>query len=208
MQETHRTHNLHQSPPTGEPTIPTDVNDHPHHQKQKLRVPPLIVIGTMIITAAFIARAQTLDTTIQETPKKLSISPPVSLTPTVTPSPTPTPYPLPQGKQEYKISHSKSILGPKVTNVSIDPFDPKVGEKQEYILHVLHNAPLSNVLLSLQTDNKIATISLEKKEETEKESTWRTTIVTDDTHLYVYYAQFILRQNGQEYAAGLTFRAY
>lgn len=179
----------------------------PPPQKKK-SIPPLILIGIMIITAALIARARTLDSQLQQTQKKLAISPPVSLTPTATPTATPTPYPLPQGKQAYKISHGNSVGGPKVTDVSIDPFDPKVGETQTFTVVVSHKVPINSITLALQTDNKTTNIPLEKKSESNEESTWVSTFLTDDTHFYTYYAQFITKQNGTEFPTGLTFRAY
>lgn len=131
-------------------------------------------------------------------------------TPTVThtPTPTPTPYPLPQGKQSFQLNYGKTATGPKLKSVTVDPYDPKVGAPQTYTVAASHTTPIIGVSLTLTTDNKIATYSMERTKGSDTDGTWEAQITTNDTHLYTYYTLFSIKSASETFEGGLTLRAY
>lgn len=125
--------------------------------------------------------------------------------------PTPTPYPLPQGSQTYPFGYGSDIQGPKPSEVTINPYDPKKGEKQTFTVKIKHDKPITYAAIILETDNKVKTYPLTRTQGTDTEgSIWETTITTDDTHFYVYNVGLDF-QSGTEKTTimpKLTLRAY
>lgn len=168
----------------------------------------ILLVGSVVINGGLYLYYKQLEAKNQNGFGNIALVPSVTNTPTPSPSPTPTPYPLPQGKQVYRLSHGKSVTGPKMTEVTVDPFDPKIGEKQTYTVKINHTSPVISATLELQTDNNIKTYNLDRIDGTPTSGTWQVTITTDDVHFYKYYAQFDLKSATDEYKGGLTFRAY
>lgn len=164
---------------------------------------PIAVAVVILINAVLFFTVQQLTKT-----KPTDVVPTPVPTFTPTPTLTPTPYPLPQGKRSFKLNYAKDASGPKIENITIDPFDPKVGENQTYSVSVSHAAPVKTVDLSLMTDHKIATYSLQLVQGSETKGTWEVMVTTDDTHLYEYYPYFIVKSDIDEFKGGLTLRAY
>lgn len=125
------------------------------------------------------------------------------------PTPSPTPYPLPQGKEAFGLSWGPGTKGPRVITVTIDPYDPKIGESQTYIAEVSYTQPVKSVELTLSTDKKTAGYPMQKIADTAAGSTWSVKITTDDTHFYTYAPSFTAKTaTEQSFPAGLTLRAY
>lgn len=139
-------------------------------------------------------------------PEPQEMSTPAPLGPS--PTPTPTPYPLPQGRRSFQLNYGKAVVGPKIGTVTVDPFDPKVGEPQSYTANITHSSPIVSAELTLHTDNKIATRSMTRVSGNDTNGTWEVKFTTDDTHFYKYYAYFIVKSAVDEFRGGLTFRAY
>ncbi len=133
-----------------------------------------------------------------------------TITPTAfrTPTPTSTPYPLPQGIQSFNINYSTSATGPKLEKVFVDPFDPQLDMHQRITIAASHTHPIGAVALTLSSDHKEATYSMERISGTDTQGVWQTTITTDDTHLYRYYVFFSIESQTGSFNGGLTFRAY
>jgi len=125
-----------------------------------------------------------------------------------TPTPTPTPYPLPQGKKSFSFSYGKGSTGPKFEKVSVDPYDPKIGQPQTFSIVAYDTSPVFSVDLALYTDNKVASYSLTRVSGTETKGTWQVELTTDDTHYYHYNPSFIVKSANGENHADMTLRAY
>jgi hypothetical protein len=123
-----------------------------------------------------------------------------------TPTVRPTPRPLPKGPQTYTISHGSEVKGPRMSDVTMDPFDPKVGEKQTATVKIKYTSPVTSVTARLDSDNKKQTYTFNRIDGTDTDGTWQATWVTEDTHDYTYYINFKLDSAVDSYTGGLTFR--
>ena len=124
------------------------------------------------------------------------------------PTPSPTPYPLPQGPETFVGSYGPGSKGPKIMTITIDPYDPKIGESQTYTVDVADSQPITSVELALTTDNKTMGYAMQKTNDTATGSTWKVKITTNDTHLYHYYPSFTAKTTIDQASSGLTLRAY
>lgn len=141
---------------------------------------------------------------------RMQVSPtPLGMTAlTFTPAPTrrPTPLPIPYEKQVAKWSHGEDVKGPKPVEVIIDPFDPKIGEKQTYTVKIMYDIPVTSAILILNTDTKNTRYPLKLIDGTLTQGTWQSTITTEDTHDYVYYPVFELKSSRDTFKSGLSIR--
>jgi hypothetical protein len=122
------------------------------------------------------------------------------------PTPTLTPRPLPQGAQVYNMSHGPNAKGPKISEVTIDPFDPKMGQKQTITVKIRHDSPVTSAKARLDSDNKKTEYTLNKIEGSDTDGVWQASWDTNDTHDYTYYLFFDLMSATGEFKGGLTFR--
>ncbi len=128
--------------------------------------------------------------------------------PSPTPTPTPTPYPLQQGKIKYTISYGKDHTGPKINSITINPFDPTTGTQQTFTIEASGTTPILSADLSLTTDKKTASYSMQKVSESGLTSIWEVTITTNDTHLYIYSPSVMVKTATEKEMQSLTLRAY
>jgi hypothetical protein len=122
------------------------------------------------------------------------------------PTPSPTPRPIAQGVQIYNMSHGPLMTGPKISEVKIDPFDPKMGQKQTVTVQIKHGSPITSVKARLDSDNKKTEYVFNKIEGSDTDGTWQGSWDTTDTHDYTYYLYFDLQSATGEFKGGLTFR--
>jgi len=102
-------------------------------------------------------------------------------------SPTGQPIPpIAQGSQTYAVSTKGN--GPKISSVTIDPFDPKMGERQAFRIAIASAYPVQNVLVTLTTDSSVTTYKLVGVEGYTMDGVWEGGWVTTDTHNYTYQA--------------------
>ena len=137
---------------------------------------------------------------VKQLTNKLSLRPvPTSAptpTPTNTPTPTPTPWPIAKGPQEYKVMTKEN---PQIKGFKISEFDPKEGQNQTMTVSVadLKNVPITKVEVELKTDHKTKIYSLSLSSGSNTDGEWSATWITDDTHNYIYTANFtVTNQNG------------
>jgi hypothetical protein len=186
--------NKEQPHPTAQP---------PKHKYSKYLLPAFVLVIILINAVLFFAVQQ-----LTRSNRVTDTAPTPMPTFTPTPTPTPTPYPLPQGKRSFKLNYGKDATGPKIEDITVDPFDPKVGENQTYTVSVSHSSPVKSIDLSLTTDHRVATYSLQLISGNETRGKWQVLVTTDDTHLYEYYPYFIVKSDVDEFKGGLTLRAY
>jgi hypothetical protein len=121
----------------------------------------------------------------------------------VSPTPTPTPRPLPAGKQTYRLSHGKDVIGPKPQTVTIDPLDPTKGAEQTITVIMSPQDPAASIAALLQTDHKNAGISFAPSSIPNE---WIGTWAADDSYLYTYYLKFTIHGASGTFEGGLRFR--
>ncbi len=206
-----KSHSPHATTPTHLEHTPDDSQSvdipTPPVKREKTFMYSLMVIALFFVLAnvvVFLYLQWKTKALIEEANRIPTPTPTVTLTPT----PTPTPYPLPQGKQSFQLNYGKTATGPRLKSVTIDSFDPKIGAPQTYTITASYAQPITSVSLILATDTKTATYSMERISGSDTDGTWETTITTDDTHFYQYYAKFLIKSTIESFEGGLTFRAY
>lgn len=125
------------------------------------------------------------------------------------PSPSPTPCPtkiLPEGKQVYKYSHGKNVVGPKLQMVTIDPFDPQLNQTINVTAEIKHDSPVTKATAILVTDHKTVPQEMKHISGEPTNGTWTTEIKLEDTYLCTYQVNFDLQSETGNYQGGMTFR--
>jgi hypothetical protein len=95
-----------------------------------------------------------------------------------------TPEPILHGKETYRISSGQP--GPKFTEASFEPLDPKKGEHQVMLFHVLHRAPIDAVSARAVLDNGTYNIPLTRIEGTDADGVWKGEWNMPDTYETTY----------------------
>ena len=98
------------------------------------------------------------------------------------------PRPLAQGRQIYKVMSGGT--GPKITEVTVDPFDPKVGSHQIMEINASHtnNDPVVSASIVLFTDQSSSSYPFALASGDGTNGTWRAEWATTATHLTTYRA--------------------
>lgn len=101
------------------------------------------------------------------------------------PTPTPTPRPIPHGKGAFAVSTEKT--GPRMTLVTLNPYDPSKGETMEILINAYNTEAITSVTAQMQTDHKSSSIiPCSLIEGDAIKGTWKCMWNTDDTYLYTY----------------------
>lgn len=116
-------------------------------------------------------------------------------------APKPKPRPLVQGKETFTYSPGPKAVGPKISEFSLDPMDPKVGQKQTITVKASYTSPITSVTAQLDTDNKKTNLVF-----TQVGDQWQATRIEDDTHDHTYYVYFTLVGSPDTYKGGFAFR--
>ncbi len=103
----------------------------------------------------------------------------------------PLPIILPAGKQTYRFSHGKDVVGPKPESITIDPLTPNKGEKQTVTLKISAAAPAESASIEIITDNKSADHRLNFAD-----GNWTGSWEIDDTYDYKYGLRLVLKNGG------------
>lgn len=94
-----------------------------------------------------------------------------------------------------------------LTELTVDPFDPKIGKKQMMSLKIKKDIPTQSVAVILTTDKKTKNYPLTLVETTEKETRWEASWTIEDTHLYIYTAKVVAKAaNNETSEVELSFR--
>lgn len=105
--------------------------------------------------------------------------------------PTPNPYKLPRGAQSYTITSGKDVKGPKITNVVIDPLDPKNGTKQTFKVTV--ESPVTSAAVTVHTDNKETNVDLKLVSGDSTKGVYQGSWIVDDSYDYVYAFTYVIK---------------
>lgn len=114
------------------------------------------------------------------------------------PTPTPTATYLKPGKETYIYSAGEGTTVPKLSQVDIEPHDPKKGQTQKVDVKYMHSSPIQQISIQLFSDNKSETHQLTRKDGTDMNGTWSGTWTVDDTVLYRYSLRFFVKADGKE----------
>ncbi|MBU1327083.1 hypothetical protein KKB64_04230 [Patescibacteria group bacterium] len=126
--------------------------------------------------------------------------------PTPTHRPPITPKPLPSGRQEYTLSHSSTVKGPKPLKVIVDPLTPDSNQTQTFTVTIKNDSPVTSAKVNVITDNKKVTYALTLISGTAQDGTWQGSWKLQDTYIYDYFLQFDFQSTTGNYIEGLRFR--
>jgi hypothetical protein len=121
-------------------------------------------------------------------------------------TPRPTPRPLTQGKEVFTYTPGPLAVGPKISEFTMDPMDPKKGQQQTITVKLNYTSAITSVTARLDTDNKKTDLVFTRIDGTESNGTWQATRTEDDTHDYTYYLDFTLVGTPDTYRGGFAFR--
>lgn len=107
--------------------------------------------------------------------------------PTPTATATPTPRAIKQGKEIYTVS-SSSHIGPTIWQVSLNPHDPKVGERQTVEVKVRSASAVTGVTINLKSDNTTTIYPLTFLSGSPTDGVWQGSWDIADTVLNSYVA--------------------
>lgn len=135
------------------------------------------------------------------------------LSQTIAPSPSLSPSPspcvasrIPVGKQVYRYSHGKDVVGPKLQVVTLDPNDPQEDQRISITAEIKHDSPVTNATLYLVTDNKTVEEKMKLISGEPNNGIWATEIEINDTYLCTYELNFDLQSETGNYLGGMVFR--
>jgi hypothetical protein len=111
--------------------------------------------------------------------------------------------PIPRERQVYEIISKEK---PTFTQVIIDPFDPRKGERQTVLVRVRDDAPIRSVNATLKTDKGAFSYPLRFVAKNRRDGIWRGAWRTIDTHFYVYRLQLTAQSDTGASSIELTFR--
>ncbi|MBU1326794.1 DUF11 domain-containing protein [Patescibacteria group bacterium] len=129
--------------------------------------------------------------------------------PAAPPTPTPTPSPIkdiPGGKQVYNVSNGDKVVGPKISQITLDPQTPTPDETQTVTIKVKNDSPVTETSVYIQTDNNELKHVLKLIEGTATDGTWQGSWKITDTYNYNYYFRFNLISATGEYNDGPRLR--
>ncbi len=168
----------------------------------------IVILGSLYlyINTQYPSLFQDTATRIANTFTSPSPSPLSSPPPTAPVVPEKIFTPLPTGSQTYKFSHGDQVLGPKISEITIDPLEIKPGEKQTITLLAAHTFPITSVSIEIITDTKTTPHTLDKIGGTNQDGTWQGTWEFEDTTAKRYGIRLILKSSDHDYDNIMVFR--
>lgn len=173
--------------------------------KQALSV-LLILTLAVVLWLLLVKQTKTARENLQVIPSGSTPTATLKPTPVPLPAPTPAPRPLPSGKQIYNLSHGENVVGPKISQVIVDPLDPSVGGTQIVTIKITHTSPVIEAKATLETDNMSKTYTFERIGGVDTDGTWQASWKMEDSYDQNYYLSFKLTSETDTYEGGLTFR--
>lgn len=165
----------------------------------------LLVILVVVLVVVFVTKNKKLSSS-SESQSDQSMVAEISGKKSKPTPPPPVPEPLPTGQQVYSVSLGAGSLGPDPREVTVDPFDPKKGEKQTFSVQALDDKPIRSLSLTLKTDNGSKTYSLSLVQGTAMNGVWQVSLVTEDTHDWIYHAIITGKDDANSSSVELSFR--
>jgi len=110
----------------------------------------------------------------------------------VSPIPTHSPYPLipdTGAAGTFKVSHNAE-LGPKITNIIIDPLNATLNDEINITLTLSHPSAIKKVSANIETDSDPININFKKDSRVGNSESWSTTFQLTSPILYKYIYNF------------------
>jgi hypothetical protein len=109
------------------------------------------------------------------------------------PAPTTTPPLFGTGRQLYTVGGGTTGL-PHITQIGVDPIDPKKGEKQTIFVTAINDTPIKEIIITLHTDEKDTTMPpLTLDEGSNTEGVWKGEWKFDFTYNLTYRITAVAR---------------
>ncbi|MCK4588474.1 hypothetical protein KAT60_01525 [Candidatus Woesebacteria bacterium] len=173
----------------------------PSNLKQALSILLILVLATALWL--FLAKRTT---TTREELQVIQPTPAVTLITTPIPTPTPTPRPIPSGRQIFNLSHGKSVKGPRISQLIVDPLNPFVGGTQIVTVKIAYTSPITEVKARLDTDSMNKSYTFKRIAGSDTDGTWQASWKMEDSYDYIYYLFFELASETDTYKGGFPFR--
>jgi hypothetical protein len=121
------------------------------------------------------------------------------------PTPTINPIPLPQGKTYFRASTGDKTRTATLTEITFDPLDVKVGEKQVIDVGVSSKSKIKSVKIKIESDRQKTEISLTRISGSDSEGVWQGTLINKDSHKDIYNFIFTIEneQKQESYTVSL-----
>jgi hypothetical protein len=145
-----------------------------------------IVLGILVLIAVALVLSSVGVLNIQFQKSEQSVITPPGSAIKSGPTPTPTPTELLQGKETYTIGQWSGAQGPSMSTITINPHDPKVQDKQTFVVHISYDQPVTAASIELVSDHKTRIIPLTLNGGTNMNGDWQAQWTVDDTVLYKY----------------------
>lgn len=111
---------------------------------------------------------------------------------------------LGKGLQVYRVMSGGD--GPKISEVVIDPLDPKMGKKQSFEVAVSHEKAIDRVTVNLITDSVSSEKTLTLAEGTDTSGIYRGEWIAGDSYEKIYLATIRVFSGEASSSIDLTFR--
>lgn len=130
------------------------------------------------------------------------IKPPEEISTKVTPPQVDKP-PVLQGRQSYNVISEKN---PKITKITIDPLDAKIGQIQNISALIQNSSPVTSVSLKIATDNGEKELKMKLTEGSEFNGVWEASHTMNDVYEKVYHFKVTARDKNGESLVTITSR--
>jgi len=182
---------------------PVDLPKEENSKKPKSKyilyiVPPLIFLGSLGLYLVFNNYFSVGDLFKTDSSDQAQTTP--------EPTPKPTIKPLPTGKQVYAYSHGDDVVGPKPTEVTIDPIDPILGGTQLLSVKIGNVIPVSKANIVVKTDNQETEYPLVLTEKGDDFGIWTASWKMNDSYDYIYKIDIVVDGVTETFSGGLSFR--
>jgi hypothetical protein len=116
----------------------------------------------------------------------------------ISPTPRPTLVPIPSGSQTFRLSSGKKT-GPQLNEITVNPYDPRLGSTQSVTLKASSLKPITQVTATLFTDNHHQeSTSLSQSSGDSRNGTWVTFFQYDNSYDYIYKMTFTATDSSGE----------
>jgi hypothetical protein len=113
---------------------------------------------------------------------------------------------IPSGKQVYNVSTGAKVAGPKIQQVTLDPQTPAADQSQTVTMTITNDTPITEGIVTLQTDTKEQIRVLKLISGTKTDGTWQVTWKFADTYDRNYAILFDIKSPSGEYKNGMRLR--
>jgi len=176
------------------------MDDLPTHNKSLILTPLLIILLLVIGASGYYYISISYPTLFADITTSVKSSPQPKQEETLLPRPPiRKAVALEDGPRTYKFSHGDQVVGPRISELTMNPLNNKEGENQTLTIKATHPLPITNVTIELITDNKIVKHELKLIEGSATDGVWQTNWQSSDTHSGRYGLRLFLESSDNNY---------